>query len=131
MATIKIIFCSPERLASAEMVDLLSNKALQGSLDLVVIDEVHLVPAWGGDGSGLAFWSAFKAVRNLRSLLGSQTVFLALTATLLPGLPTRTVLKQLGFEGPKFAFMKRDCSRPNLHLTLRKEFRCGIPRINT
>lgn len=116
----QVVLCSPEQLGSSDMDDLMAREEFKRRVSLVVIDEVHLIPIWGGNGSGRAFRSAFSAIGMLRSLLDSATVYLGLSATLLPGDSTNIVKEQLGFRGPNFSFMKLDCERTNLHITLRR-----------
>ncbi|KAF8596321.1 P-loop containing nucleoside triphosphate hydrolase protein, partial [Ceratobasidium sp. AG-I] len=116
----RVVLCSPERLASGPMIKLISRKDFQSRVSLVVVDEVHLIPIWGGDGSGRAFRSAFTTIGLLRSILDSGTAYLGISGTLRLGEPTETVKEQLGFDGPKFSFMKLDCERTNLHIVVRR-----------
>jgi superfamily II DNA helicase RecQ len=116
----QVIICSPEQLGSIEMNELIAQDLFQCRVGLVVVDEVHLIPIWGGKVSGREFRRAFNAIGDLRSLLRSHTVFLGLSATLMPGKPLEVVQDSLGFKGKRFSFMKLDCERTNLHLVLRR-----------
>lgn len=117
----QVVLCSPEQLGSVDLNKLLANEAFQGRVGLVTVDEVHLIPGWGGDGSARAFQSAFNAIGLLKSQLGPGVVYLGLSGTLMPGKPLRIVRERLGLDdGPKFSFMKLDCERKNLHITFRR-----------
>lgn len=104
------------------MRDLIAKRAFQSRVSMVVVDEVHLIPIWGGssDGPNRAFRTAYNAIGTLKSRLRSSTVFLGLSATLMPGKHTNIVKERLGFDGPKFSFIQRDCERTNLHITVRR-----------
>ncbi|EUC59336.1 DEAD/DEAH-box helicase [Rhizoctonia solani AG-3 Rhs1AP] len=111
----QIMFASPELLASKEMDTLLSKRRFQSLLGLIVVDEVHLIPVWGVD-----FRRAFLAIGSLRSRVLPTTVFLALTATLVPGTAQRMVERTLGLAGERYFLLKRDCARDNLFINLRR-----------
>ncbi|KAG8686555.1 hypothetical protein FRC11_008777, partial [Ceratobasidium sp. 423] len=109
----QIIFVSPEQLASEEMNKLLSKSGFQSWIRLIIVNEVHLIPVWGVD-----FWHAFIAIGSLHSRVSSTMVFLALTATLLPGAPQHMVKKLLGLRGSQYSLMKLDCAHNNLYICL-------------
>lgn len=119
----QIILCSPERLASSEMDKLIGQKSFQQRVGLIVVDEAHLIPIWGDKGTGRAraFRLAFMAIGTLRSRFNSsRLVFLALSATLMPGKPIKVVMEALGFTGSNFSLIKLDCGRRNLHIILQR-----------
>ncbi|KAG8734622.1 hypothetical protein FRC12_018451 [Ceratobasidium sp. 428] len=118
----QIILCAPEQLDHEKMKALLENSnAFRRRLGLVVVDEAHLIPLWGGDGSSVAFRSAFFTIGNLRSLLRSETVYLALSATLMPGKPTAACKAEAADE-----FLK-DSDLSLLRIVVATEaFGCGI-----
>ncbi|QRV99601.1 DEAD/DEAH box helicase [Ceratobasidium sp. AG-Ba] len=111
----RIIVCSPERLAGDEMDKLLANSDFRARVGLVVVDEAHLIPTWGKE-----FRRAFNAIGALKSQLESRTVFLALSATLMPGEPIEEVTRSLGLSGSRFCPLKLKCTRSNIHITLRR-----------
>lgn len=116
----QIVLCSPEQLNSTKMRDLIDDKAFQSCVSMVAVDEAHLIPAWGGDSHGPAFRSAFNTIGTLRTRFHSSVVFAAVSGTLMPGKPTEIVKERLGFDGPRFSFIQRDCERTNLHITVRR-----------
>ncbi|KAF8605762.1 P-loop containing nucleoside triphosphate hydrolase protein [Ceratobasidium sp. AG-I] len=87
----QIVLCSPEQLNSSNMSKLIEDKEFQSQVSMIAVDEVHLIPAWGGDSHGPAFRSAFNAIGALKRL-----------------------------SGPKFSFIKRDCERTNLHIAIHR-----------
>lgn len=117
----QVILCSPEQLASDEMNKLLDDTRFQARVGLVVVDEAHLIPVWGGKIAGQRpFRRAFLAIGSIRSRLRTSTVFLALSATLMPGAPLKTVEDSLGLCGDRYHPIKLDCERTNLHIILRR-----------
>ncbi|KAG8725212.1 hypothetical protein FRC09_006046 [Ceratobasidium sp. 395] len=117
----QIILCAPEQLDHEKVKALLENSnVFRRRLGLVVVDKAHLIPLWGGDGSSVAFWSAFFTIGNLQSQLRPETVYLALSATLMPGKPTTAVKACLGFREPNFKLMREDCKRKSLHFIFRR-----------
>ncbi|KAF8597944.1 hypothetical protein BDV93DRAFT_561803 [Ceratobasidium sp. AG-I] len=87
---------------------------------MVAIDEAHLIPAWGGDSHGPAFRSAFNTIGTLKTRFDSSVVFAAVSGTLMSGEPMEIVKERLGFNGPRFSFIQRDCERTNLHIIVRR-----------
>ncbi|MBI2708864.1 MAG: RecQ family ATP-dependent DNA helicase [Actinobacteria bacterium] len=101
--TIRYLFLAPEQLLDEDVLGRLAA-ARPG---LVVVDEAHLVTAWG-DG----FRPAFLAIGLLTTRLGRPPV-LALTASASP--PVRTELDQrLGLADPEVVVA--GVERPNIHL---------------
>lgn len=116
----QVILCSPEQLGSNEMNNLMAKDSFQRRVGLVVVDEVHLIPIWGGKVSGREFRRAFNAIGHLRAILLPRTVFLGLSATPMLGKPLEVVKDSLAFNSSNFSFMKFDCERTNLHIGLRR-----------
>ncbi len=98
----RIVFCTPERLATPEFVATLKPVAVS----LVVIDEAHCISKWGHD-----FRPAYLDLSASIDALGHPPV-LALTAT-----ATDEVVKDIGKQlgRPKINVINTGIYRPNLH----------------
>ncbi len=97
----EIVFCTPERLVSAEFIELLKTV----TLDIVVIDEAHCISQWGHD-----FRTAYIGLGAAIDALGKPPV-LALTAT-----ATDEVIADIGKQlGRKLNVINTGIYRPNLH----------------
>jgi ATP-dependent DNA helicase RecQ len=96
-----IVFCTPERLAQPEFLQL-----LQGTeIDLIVIDEAHCISQWGHD-----FRPAYLEIGAAVAALGRPPV-LALTATATADV-IADIGKQLGVTGMNV--INTGIYRPNL-----------------
>jgi len=102
-----IVFCTPERLASAEFQKLLK----QTKIALVVIDEAHCISQWGHD-----FRPAFLEIGAALEALGSPQV-LALTATATDDV-VADIRVQLGRA--KLRVVNTGIYRPNLQYRVRQ-----------
>jgi ATP-dependent DNA helicase RecQ len=98
----EIVFCTPERLVSAEFVDLLKGVKVA----LVVVDEAHCISQWGHD-----FRPAYLEMAGSLDALGKPPV-LALTAT-----ATEEVMEDIGHQlgRRKLNVINTGIYRPNLH----------------
>jgi ATP-dependent DNA helicase RecQ len=98
----EIVFCTPERLVTAEFVEVL--KAVK--VGLFVVDEAHCISQWGHD-----FRPAFLEMAGALEALGRPPV-LALTAT-----ATEEVVEDIGrqLNRPKLNVINTGIYRPNLH----------------
>jgi ATP-dependent DNA helicase RecQ len=98
----EIVFCTPERLAMADFIDVLK----QVRIDLVVIDEAHCISQWGHD-----FRPAYIEMAASIEALGRPLV-LALTAT-----ATEDVVADIGkqLNRPRLSVINTGIYRPNLH----------------
>jgi ATP-dependent DNA helicase RecQ len=98
----EIVFCTPERLAMPEFVEVL--QAVQ--VALAVIDEAHCISQWGHD-----FRPAYLEIGATLQALGRPTV-LALTAT-----ATEDVVEDIGRQlgRPRLSVVNTGIYRPNLH----------------
>ena len=89
---VKIIYVSPEGLATAKIRDLLSSEDVQVSM--IAIDEAHCVSQWGHD-----FRPDYLSIISIRHLL-PNAVMLALTATATEQVRS-DIIKNLGMKKPK------------------------------
>jgi ATP-dependent DNA helicase RecQ len=101
----EIVFCTPERLAMAEFVEVL--KAVE--IALVVVDEAHCISQWGHD-----FRPAYLEMAGAIEALGRPPV-LALTAT-----ATEEVVDDIGrqLNRPRLNVVNTGVYRPNLHYSV-------------
>ncbi|WP_198116832.1 RecQ family ATP-dependent DNA helicase [Massilia rhizosphaerae] len=101
----EIVFCTPERLAMPEFVDVLKGV----KIDLVVVDEAHCISQWGHD-----FRPAYLEMAGAIEALGRPPV-LALTAT-----ATEDVIEDIGRQllgqhrHPRMHVINTGIYRPNL-----------------
>jgi ATP-dependent DNA helicase RecQ len=97
----ELIYVTPERLESAEYLDLLKR----AGVSLFVVDEAHCVSHWGHD-----FRPAYLALRDAAQALGRPPI-LALTATATADV-TADICAQLALRQP--LFVDTGIDRPNL-----------------
>ena len=103
----RIVFCTPERLATPEFMSLLHKSRI----GLVVVDEAHCVSRWGHD-----FRPAYLDIGAALDALGRPPV-LALTATATEEV-VDDIRSQLGAPGMRV--VNTGIYRPNLHLAVRQ-----------
>jgi ATP-dependent DNA helicase RecQ len=98
----EIVFCTPERLAMADFIEVLREVRI----GLVVIDEAHCISQWGHD-----FRPAYIEMAASIEALGRPPV-LALTAT-----ATEDVMADIGkqLNRPRLNVINTGIYRPNLH----------------
>jgi ATP-dependent DNA helicase RecQ len=98
----EIVFCTPERLAMAEFVEVLKEVKIA----LVVVDEAHCISQWGHD-----FRPAYLEMAGAIGALGRPPV-LALTAT-----ATEEVVADIGrqLNCARMNVVNTGVYRPNLH----------------
>src|ERR671931_124206 len=99
--TARIVFCSPERFASASFLSALAER----KVDLFAVDEAHCVSEWGHD-----FRPDYLRLRGVIDRLGSPTV-MALTATATE-LVAEEISGRLGLREP--FVVRSGFDRPNL-----------------
>ncbi|MEO7097189.1 MAG: ATP-dependent DNA helicase RecQ, partial [Polyangiales bacterium] len=102
----KLLYCAPERLASAGFVDFLASCPI----DLIAIDEAHCIAQWGHDfrPDYLRIGDVLRRVKPPR--------LLACTATATPRVRDE-IRERLGMA--KAHELIRGFARPNLHLSAR------------
>jgi ATP-dependent DNA helicase RecQ len=98
----EIVFCTPERLAHADFIEILKPV----KVGLVVIDEAHCISQWGHD-----FRPAYIEMAGSIEAIGRPQV-LALTAT-----ATDDVIADIGkqLNRPRLNVINTGIYRPNLH----------------
>jgi ATP-dependent DNA helicase RecQ len=106
-ANTEIVFCTPERLVTADFLALLK----QSEIALVVIDEAHCISQWGHD-----FRPAYLEIGAALESLG-RPLLLALTATATDEV-IADIRAQLG--RPRMAVINTGIYRPNLHYRVRQ-----------
>ena len=89
---VKIIYVSPEGLATAKIRELLSSPELK--ISCITIDEAHCVSQWGHD-----FRPDYLEIRSVRHLF-PKAVMLALTATATEHV-RQDICQNLGMKAPK------------------------------
>jgi ATP-dependent DNA helicase RecQ len=97
----RIVFCSPERFASASFLSALSTRVV----DLFAVDEAHCVSEWGHD-----FRPDYLRLRGVIDRLGSPTV-MACTATATEQV-AEEIRGRLGLQDP--FVVRSGFDRPNL-----------------
>jgi ATP-dependent DNA helicase RecQ len=97
----RIVFCSPERFASASFLSALGER----KVDLFAVDEAHCVSEWGHD-----FRPDYLRLRGVIDRLGSPAV-MALTATATE-LVAEEISSRLGLRDP--FVVRSGFDRPNL-----------------
>ena len=89
---VKIVYVSPEGLASSKIRELLTNPQLK--IACITIDEAHCVSQWGHD-----FRPDYLDIKTIRRLL-PDAVMLALTATATEHV-RRDICENLGMKNPR------------------------------
>ena len=100
----EIIFCTPERLAQPEFIEVLK----ESDISLFVVDEAHCISQWGHD-----FRPAYIEMAASMRVLG-RPVLLALTATATDEV-IEDIVRQLGRS---MAVVNTGIYRPNLHYSV-------------
>ncbi|KAJ7212698.1 P-loop containing nucleoside triphosphate hydrolase protein [Mycena pura] len=110
-----VVVIDPEHLMDKQWERITDCQLFRDNIALVSVDEAHLIDEWGGD-----FRPAFRHLGNfIRGRLPSGVSVSALTATIIPGLPTQTVCKTLGFIRGMFHMYRRSNERPNVQFLRR------------
>ena len=102
---IKVLYVSPEGLATQKIRELLSAPEIK--ISCITIDEGHCVSAWGHD-----FRPDYLEIKSIRKLF-PNAVMLALTATATEKVRT-DIMQNLGMKKP--AIFISSFNRPNIYL---------------
>ena len=105
---VKIVYVSPEGLASSRIRELLSSPELK--IACITIDEAHCVSQWGHD-----FRPDYLEIKSIRHLF-PDAVMLALTATATEQV-RQDICKNLGMKNPKVFISS--FNRENIYLEVR------------
>ncbi|KAJ6471023.1 P-loop containing nucleoside triphosphate hydrolase protein [Mycena sanguinolenta] len=109
-----IVCVDPEHLMDKQWERITDCQLFRDNIAFVTADEAHLIDEWGED-----FRPSFKHLGNfIRGRLPPNRSVSALTATLRPGLPTKSVCKVLGFLQGMFHLYRRSNERKNVQFML-------------
>ncbi|THU84699.1 P-loop containing nucleoside triphosphate hydrolase protein, partial [Dendrothele bispora CBS 962.96] len=107
-----LICLDPEHLTGKDWHAITDCEFFLSNLLQCTIDEVHLVDEWGRD-----FQIAFRIIgKFIRGRFPTHVSIVGLTATLLPGSPTTSICKSLGFYRNGFTLVRRSNKQPNMQL---------------
>ncbi len=107
---VKIIYVSPEGLATGRIREIFAEESIQVSL--ITVDEAHCVSEWGHD-----FRPDYLDIIFFRRLF-SDAVMLALTATATTFVQ-KEIIKNLGLKKPEIFMSSFD--RPNIYLAVKQK----------
>ncbi|KAF7983684.1 hypothetical protein HWV62_19595 [Athelia sp. TMB] len=111
----QMVLCGPETTVKNEAFDaFIEDPETRTRLGCLIIDEIHLIYAWGPD-----FRKSFGTLGSLRARLPEHTVLVGLTATLEPGRETEAVIQSACFKST-YHFERRDCERRNVEIIFRE-----------
>lgn len=116
---VKIIYVSPEGLATSKIRELLSSPELK--ISCITIDEAHCVSQWGHD-----FRPDYLEIRSVRHLF-PKAVMLALTATATEHV-RQDICQNLGMKAPKVFISS--FNRANIYLEVQPKRRAMETVIN-
>uniref|UniRef100_A0A7C9EJK4 ATP-dependent DNA helicase n=2 Tax=Opuntia streptacantha TaxID=393608 RepID=A0A7C9EJK4_OPUST len=108
--SLKLLYVTPELIATAGFSSKLSKMYSRGLLQLIAIDEAHCISTWGHD-----FRPSYRKLSTLRDSLPSVPI-LALTATAAPKVQ-RDVIESLCLRNP--IVLKSSFNRPNIYYEVR------------
>jgi superfamily II DNA helicase RecQ len=109
-----IICLDPEHLTSKDWRTISECESFTSNLVQCTVDELHLIDEWGRD-----FRIAFRIIgKFIRGRFPTRMSVVGLTATLLPGEPTLSVCKSLGFFRGSFNLVRRSNERTNMQLSI-------------
>ncbi|KAJ6506196.1 P-loop containing nucleoside triphosphate hydrolase protein [Mycena vitilis] len=109
-----IICIDPEHLMEKQWERITDSELFRANIAFLCGDEVHLFDDWGAE-----FRPSFRHVGPFaRGRLPQHISVFALTATLQPGSPTRSICRNLGFQKDMFHLVRRSNERPNIQFIL-------------
>ncbi|KAK7028581.1 P-loop containing nucleoside triphosphate hydrolase protein [Favolaschia claudopus] len=110
-----IVCIDPEHLMDKQWEGITDSQLFRENLCFVCIDEAHLIDEWGGG----EFRPAYRHIGSfIRGRLPQHMSVFALTATLEPGAPTRSISRSLEFQSSMFHVVRRSNERPNIQFLL-------------
>jgi superfamily II DNA helicase RecQ len=90
------------------------SELFRENLAFICVDETHLIAEWGDE-----FRPSFRHIGPfIRGRLPQHISVFALTATLQPGPPTRSICRSLGFQKDMFHLVRRSNERHNIQFLL-------------
>ncbi|KAF9524234.1 hypothetical protein CPB83DRAFT_774197 [Crepidotus variabilis] len=104
---LSLLLLSPEQLSSPSFDTLIHNPSFRSRICGLGIDEVHLVHDWGDP----SFREAFRNIGLVHARMPRGTTLIAVTATLLAGRETDSLLKTLNLTPGTFFFQRRSNRR--------------------
>jgi ATP-dependent DNA helicase RecQ len=115
----KFLYISPERIAT----QLFQTRAGRLNLSLVAIDEAHCISQWGYD-----FRPSYLRIATLRSIIGPDVPFLALTAT-ATAVVIEDIMEKLEFSEKNV--LKTSFARKNISYLVRQVEEKGTYLVKT
>ncbi|KAJ7759723.1 P-loop containing nucleoside triphosphate hydrolase protein [Mycena maculata] len=110
-----IVCIDPEHLMDKQWEFITDCPEFRTNIAFTNVDETHLIDEWGGE-----LRPPFRHIGNfVRGRLPPHVSLSAMSATLMPGAPTRTVCKSLGFRSGMFHLYRRSNERENVQILLR------------
>ncbi|KAK7455874.1 hypothetical protein VKT23_010911 [Stygiomarasmius scandens] len=110
----QLVCLDPEHLTGKDWRTILESSKFLSNLVQSTVDEVHLINEWGRD-----FRIAFRLIgKFICGRLPSNASVVGLTATLLPGDPTSSICKSLGFFRGHFTLIHCSNERSNMQLSI-------------
>ncbi|KAJ7430782.1 P-loop containing nucleoside triphosphate hydrolase protein [Mycena latifolia] len=109
-----IVCIDPEHLIEKQWERIMDSELFRQNIAFVCTDEAHFIDEWGEE-----FRPAFRHIGPfLRGCLPQHISVFALTATLQPGAPTRSICRNLGLQKDMFHLVRRSNERPNVQFLL-------------
>eukprot|EP00920_Eleutheroschizon_duboscqi_P041587 GHVT01099832.1.p1 GENE.GHVT01099832.1~~GHVT01099832.1.p1 ORF type:complete len:215 (+),score=25.76 GHVT01099832.1:873-1517(+) len=105
-AALKLLYVSPEQVATDRFRTILGDLRAQNSISLVAVDEAHCISLWGHD-----FRTSYRKLSELKALIQGMAPLIACTATATPRVLT-DIMTSLKLEDP--AVVRLSFNRPNL-----------------
>ncbi|KAJ7017191.1 P-loop containing nucleoside triphosphate hydrolase protein, partial [Mycena alexandri] len=113
-ATWNVICVDPEHLRDKAWRDITANNIFRANIVYGCTDEAHLIRDWGAE-----FRPQFRHIGTFfRGRLPSSVSIMALSATILPGAPLKSICSSLGMSGDNFYLLRLSNERLNTQLIL-------------
>ncbi|KAJ7754308.1 P-loop containing nucleoside triphosphate hydrolase protein [Mycena maculata] len=109
-----IVCIDPEHLTEKQWEHITDSELFRENLAFICVDEAHLIDDWGDK-----FRPAFRHIGPfICGHLPQHIAVFAMTATLQPGPPTRSICHSLGFQKDMFHLVRRSNERRNIQFLL-------------